>query len=76
MTKLLIDECISADLALPARELGHYEATHVVWIGKAGCKDWELKDVLLEQGWVLITKNSVAFRVRPTRPAPRANRQT
>jgi len=45
MTKLLIDECLSAELALMARERGHHEASHVVWIGKAGWKDWELKQL-------------------------------
>ena len=44
MTKLLIDECLSGELALMAREHGHPEATHVTWIGKAGWKDWELKE--------------------------------
>ena len=32
MTKLLIDECLSSELALMARERGHHEASHVVWI--------------------------------------------
>jgi hypothetical protein len=30
MTRLLIDECPSAELALIARERGHHEASHVV----------------------------------------------
>jgi hypothetical protein len=29
-----------------ARERGHHEASHVVCIGKAGWKDWELKRVI------------------------------
>jgi hypothetical protein len=62
MTKLLIDECLSSELALMARERGHHEASHVVWIGKAGWKDWELKKTLLEGDWVLVTKNSADFR--------------
>jgi len=36
MTKLLIDECLSAELASMARERGHHEASHVAWIGQAG----------------------------------------
>jgi hypothetical protein len=32
-----------------ARERGHHEASHVVWIGKSGWKDWELKRLLLEE---------------------------
>jgi hypothetical protein len=62
MTKLLIDECLSPELALMARERGHHEASHVVWIGSAGWKDWELKQVILEQDWVLVTRNSDDFR--------------
>jgi hypothetical protein len=62
VTKLLIDECLSSELALMARERGHYEASHVVWIGKAGWKDWELKRLLLAEDWVLVTRNSHDFR--------------
>jgi hypothetical protein len=62
MTKLLIDECLSAELALMARERGHHEASHVVWIGKSGWKDWELKDLLLNEDWALVTWNCVDFR--------------
>jgi hypothetical protein len=62
MTKLLIDECLSGELALMAREHGHPEATHVTWIGKAGWKDWELKEILLSQDWVLVTWNCKDFR--------------
>lgn len=62
MTKLLIDECLSSELALMARERGHHEASHVVWIGKSGWKDWNLKRVLLDEDWVLVTKNSEDFR--------------
>jgi hypothetical protein len=62
LTKLLIDECLSAELALMARERGHHEASHVVWTGKSGRKDWELKRFLLEEDWVLVTRNSDDFR--------------
>lgn len=62
MTKLLIDECLSSELALMARERGHHEASHVVWIGKSGWKDWEVKRLLLEEDWVLVTRNSDDFR--------------
>lgn len=62
MTKLLIDECLSSELALMARQRGHHEVSHVVWIGKSGWKDWELKRVLLDEDWVLVTKNSEDFR--------------
>jgi len=62
VTKLLIDECLSSELALMARERGHDETSHVVWIGKSGWKDWELKRLLLAEDWVLVTRNSYDFR--------------
>jgi hypothetical protein len=62
MTKLLIDECLSAELTLMARERGHHNSSHVVWIGKAGWKDWELKQILLDEDWVLFTWNCKDFR--------------
>ena len=62
MTKLLIDECLSSELALMARERGHREASHVVWIGKSGWKDWKSKEILLAEDWVLVTRNSEDFR--------------
>jgi hypothetical protein len=45
-----------------ARERGHHEASHVVWIGKSGWKDWELKRLLLAEDRVLVTRNSEDFR--------------
>src|SRR5579871_430482 len=45
-----------------ARERGHHEASHVVWIGKSGWKDWELKHLMLAEDWVLVTRNSDDFR--------------
>lgn len=37
--KLLIDECLSPQLALRSREAGYGESTHVVWMGRTGWKD-------------------------------------
>src|SRR6202012_2521611 len=62
VTKFLIDECLSSELALMARERGHHEASPVVWIGKSGWKDWQLKQVLLDDDWVLVTWNCNDFR--------------
>ena len=45
-----------------ARKRGHHEASHVVWIGKSGWKDWTLKQILLAEDWVLVTRNSEDFR--------------
>lgn len=38
--KLLVDECLSPELAKIARGEGHSEASHIVWLGLAGRKDW------------------------------------
>lgn len=60
--KLLIDECLSEELAKLARDRGYPESSHVRWIGKAGAKDWELLPVILDGDWTFVTKNSVDFR--------------
>ena len=62
--KLLVDECLSEELAKLARQRGHAEASHIVWIGKRGWKDWDLKAVILDGDWTFVTKNSVDFRGR------------
>ena len=60
--KLLIDECLSEELAKRAQALGYLESSHVRWIGKTGAKDWELLPVILAGDWTFVTKNSVDFR--------------
>jgi hypothetical protein len=60
--KLLIDECLSEELTKVAQRRGHAEASHVVWIGKRGWKDWELKSVILDGDWTFVTRNSEDFR--------------
>ena len=62
MVKFLIDECLSLDLVAVAHGRGFVESSHVVWMGKAGWKDWELKPFILEGDWTLVTRNSVDFR--------------
>jgi hypothetical protein len=59
--KLLIDECLSPELAKLAHELGH-ESSHVVWLNKSGWKDWQLKSVILDGDWTFVTKNAIDFR--------------
>lgn len=66
--KLLIDECLSPDLVAMAVSQGHPESSHVVWLGKAGWKDWELKPFILEGDWTFVTRNSVDFRGSMDRP--------
>jgi hypothetical protein len=60
--KLLIDECLSEELAKRACAVGHSESSHVRWIGKTGAKDWELLPVILAGDWTFVTKNSADFR--------------
>lgn len=62
MAKFLIDECLSLDLVEVAINAGFPESSHVVWMGKAGWKDWELKPFILEGDWTFVTRNSADFR--------------
>ena len=66
--KFLIDECLSPRLAMMAKAAGHGETTHIVWLGKSGWKDWELKPVILEGDWTFVTKNSLDFRGPASKP--------
>jgi len=60
--KLLVDECLSEELAKLAQIRGHPEAAHIVWIGKRGWKDWHLKSVIISGDWTFVTRNSIDFR--------------
>ena len=60
--KFLIDECLSPELTRIAREKGHDNASHVVWLGLAGLPDWTLKSIILDGDWTFVTKNSIDFR--------------
>ena len=73
MVKFLIDECLSLDLVAVAHGCGFVESSHVVWMGKAGWKDWELKPFILDAGWTFVTRNSVDFAVTPTIQEPPGN---
>ena len=66
--KFLIDECLSPELTKLAHAKGHGESSHVVWLGRAGLKDWELKPIILDGDWTFVTKNSVDFRGPEERP--------
>lgn len=66
--KMLIDECLTPDLVATALAKGHEESSHVVWLGKAGWKDWELKSFILSGDWTFVTRNSVDFRGPEDRP--------
>jgi hypothetical protein len=60
--KFLVDECLSPELTLRARARGHGESSHVVWLGRSGLKDWQLKPLILDGDWTFVTKNSADFR--------------
>jgi predicted nuclease of predicted toxin-antitoxin system len=60
--KFLVDECLSPELTKLAHARGYGESTQVVWLARAGLKDWELKPLILKDDWTFVTKNSVDFR--------------
>jgi len=60
--KFLVDECLSLNLVEVARSRGFPQGSHVVWMGKSGWKDWELKRFILDGDWTFVTRNSVDFR--------------
>jgi len=60
--KFLVDECLSPELTQCAHARGYGESSHVVWLGRSGWKDWELKPLIFEGDWTFVTKNSVDFR--------------
>lgn len=66
--KFLIDECLSPELAKIAIDKDHGQTSHIVWLGLAGYKDWELKPIILNDDWTFVTKNSVDFRGPEDKP--------
>jgi hypothetical protein len=66
--KFLVDECLSPELTKLAHDRGHGESSHVVWLGRNGAKDWELKPFIIDGDWTFVTKNSVDFRGPSSRP--------
>jgi hypothetical protein len=60
--KLLVDECLSAELTKAALDRGHSGSSHVRWIGKAGAKDWNLFPLILQGDWTFVTRNAYDFR--------------
>jgi predicted nuclease of predicted toxin-antitoxin system len=59
--RFLIDECLSPDLVTIARQANH-EAYHVVHVGKAGWKDWNVVRHAADGDFVLVTNNASDFR--------------
>jgi hypothetical protein len=60
--KFLIDECLTPQLAVIARQLGHHESTCVRDRGWSGLKDYELIKLVMAEDFTLVTRNSVDFR--------------
>lgn len=60
--KFLVDECLSQQLTTMARDRGYGESSHIVWLGLAGMKDWNLITRVAAEDWTLVTKNSYDFR--------------
>jgi hypothetical protein len=60
--RLLIDECLSPELAQLAIDAGHVESTSVRDHGRLGLKDWELMEYVIEEDFILVTRNAQDFR--------------
>ncbi len=60
MRRILVDECLTADLVASAQSRG-LDATHVRFIGKAGVQDYNLVDVILDGGYLFVTQNARDF---------------
>ena len=63
--KLLIDECLSVALVEMATAAGNPESAHVTRRGMTGWKDHQLMKAIIEDDWMLVTRNSNDFRPKP-----------
>jgi predicted nuclease of predicted toxin-antitoxin system len=52
---LLIDECLSPELAQLVIDAGHVESTTVRDRGRLGLKGWELMEYVLQEDFILVT---------------------
>ena len=59
--RFLVDECLHKGLVKIAQAVG-YEAHHVVELGKAGAKDYQLRDLIVKEEFVFVTNNARDFR--------------
>lgn len=66
--RFLIDENLSVALAEAARAAG-FEAMHVVHLGLACERDWDLLTIVRDGDWVLVTNNAIEFQRRYARLA-------
>lgn len=66
--RFLIDENLSVALPEAAHAAG-FEAMHVVHLGLASERDWDLLGVVHDGDWVLVTNNAIEFQRRYARLA-------
>ena len=66
--RFLIDENLSVALSEAAHAAG-FEAMHVVHLGLASERDWDLLTVVRDGDWVLVTNNALEFQRRYARLA-------
>jgi predicted nuclease of predicted toxin-antitoxin system len=59
--RFLIDECLHKALVKVAHNAG-YEAHHVVDVGKAGAKDYQLREIIVKEEFVFVTNNARDFK--------------
>jgi predicted nuclease of predicted toxin-antitoxin system len=59
--KFLIDDCLSPELVALARARGHSESTHVTWLGLRSRGDWAIARRAMNDGYVLVTNNTMDF---------------
>lgn len=60
--RLLIDECLSPELVQLVTDAGHVESTPVRDRGRLGLKDWELMEYVIQEDFILVTRNAQDFR--------------
>ena len=58
--RFLIDECLTIGLVEEARRWG-FEAHHLVRLGRAGWRDWNIAAFAMADDFVLVTNNAVDF---------------
>ncbi len=59
--KFLIDECLSPELVKIAHGSGFHQSTCVLWLGMSGAKDHVVGRIAVDQGYILVTHNTVDF---------------
>jgi hypothetical protein len=69
--KFLVDECLSPELVRIAHTRGFGESSHVVWLGRAGEKDWQLLPLIVDGDWTFVTRNAYDFRGPAGQPGRR-----